>query len=183
MHEVLKNHILHLLQKDSTPRKLVHLEQELGIRGELKAAFREALDSLCAEGSVIVGAGNLVRLVLSRDAWQSYSPSETKVGFHDHPDPDARWENVSWYMPRSEFPGRIRQALQAGFPVIVSIQNHGVLLYGADYDSNGSPITYYIKDSYNTLRIIGGSLAWDYYYLSGADLLHVNLWEMTTVKL
>ena len=62
MHEVLKNHILHLLQKDSTPRKLVHLEQELGIRGELKAAFREALDSLCAEGSVIVGAGNLVRL-------------------------------------------------------------------------------------------------------------------------
>jgi len=128
-------------------------------------------------------AGDLARLVLSRDAWQSYSPSETKVGFHDHPDPDARWENVSWYMPRSEFPGRIKQALQAGFPVIVSIQNHGVLLHGADYDSNGSPITYYIKDSYNTLRIIGGTIAWDYYYLSGADLLHVNLWEMTTVKL
>ena len=34
MHEILKSHILHLLQKDSTPRKLVHLEQELGIRGE-----------------------------------------------------------------------------------------------------------------------------------------------------
>jgi len=62
MHEILKSHILHLLQKDSSPRKLVHLEQELGIRGELRAAFREAMDSLCAEGAVIVGAGNLVKL-------------------------------------------------------------------------------------------------------------------------
>jgi ribonuclease R len=62
MHEILKSHILHLLQKDSTPRKLVHLEQELGIDGGLRAAFREAMDSLCAEGTVIVGAGNLVKL-------------------------------------------------------------------------------------------------------------------------
>jgi ribonuclease R len=62
MHEILKSHILHLLQKDSSPRKLVHLEQELGVHGELRAAFREALDALCAEGTVIVGAGNLVKL-------------------------------------------------------------------------------------------------------------------------
>lgn len=86
--------------------------------------------------------------VLADDVWQSYTPSETEVGFHDHPDPDARWENVSWYMPRNEFPGRIKQALEAGFPVIVLIQAHTVLIYGADYDSNGSPIVYYIKDSY-----------------------------------
>ena len=62
MHEILTNHILHLLQKDSTPRKLVHLEQELGIHGELKMAFREAIDSLCAEGRLIVGPGNVVSL-------------------------------------------------------------------------------------------------------------------------
>jgi ribonuclease R len=62
MREVIKNHILHLLQKDETPRKLVHLEQELGVRGELVPAFREAIDSLCAEGRIIVGAGNVVRL-------------------------------------------------------------------------------------------------------------------------
>jgi hypothetical protein len=128
-------------------------------------------------------AGDLARLVLAGDVWESYTPSETQVGFHDHPDPDARWENQSWYMPHSEFPDRIRQALLAGFPVVVSIQNHGLLLYGADYDSNGSPITYYVKDSYDTLRFIGGTIAWDYYYRSDADLLHANFWEMTTVKL
>jgi len=117
-------------------------------------------------------AGDLARLVLASDVWQSYAPSETKVGFHEHPDPDARWENLSWYMPRSEFPGRIKQALEAGCPVMVTVRNHCVLLYGADYDSDGSPVTYYIKDSYP-----------DYYYLSDADELHEIFWEMTTVKL
>src|SRR5512137_1253214 len=62
MYEVLQSHILHLLQKDNTPRKLVHLEQELGVRGELKMAFREAIDALCAEGRLIVGPGNVVSL-------------------------------------------------------------------------------------------------------------------------
>ncbi len=62
MHEVLRNHILQLLQKDGTPRKAVHLERELGVRGEMRGAFAEALDSLCAEGLVIVGPGNVVRL-------------------------------------------------------------------------------------------------------------------------
>ncbi len=122
--------------------------------------------------SVEAEAGDLARLVLADDVWQSYAPSETKVGFHTHPDPDARWENVSWYMPRSKFPDRIKQALEAGFPVTVAIQNHCVLIYGADYDSNGSPIIYYIKDSHP-----------DYYYLADADTLHESFWEMTTIKL
>jgi ribonuclease R len=59
---MLRNHILHLLQKDDTPRKLVHLEQELGIRGESRTAFREAIDSLCAEGRLIVDRHNVVSL-------------------------------------------------------------------------------------------------------------------------
>ncbi len=62
MHEVIQSHILHLLQKDSTPRKLVHLEQELGVHGELRAVFHEAIESLCAQGRIIVGPGNVVRL-------------------------------------------------------------------------------------------------------------------------
>ncbi len=122
--------------------------------------------------SVEAEAGDLARLVLANDVWQSYTPSSTKIGFHDHPDPDSRWENKSWYMPRSEFPDRIKRALKAGFPVIVSIQSHALLIYGADYDSNGSPIVYYIKDSYP-----------DYYSLADADAIHESFWEMTTIKL
>ncbi len=62
MQEILRNHILHLLQKDSTPRRLAQLEQELGVGGELRPAFRQAIDSLCAEGSIIIGPQNLVKL-------------------------------------------------------------------------------------------------------------------------
>jgi len=116
--------------------------------------------------------GELAELVLGDYLWESYTPSETETGYHDHPDADARWENQSWYMPRDEFPGRIKQALQAGFPVLISIRNHSILLYGAEYDENGDPVVYYIKDSYP-----------DYYYLSDANYLYENFWEMATVKL
>ncbi|MBN1506908.1 MAG: ribonuclease R [Sedimentisphaerales bacterium] len=82
MHEILKSHIVHLLQKDSSPRKLVHLEQELGITGELRAAFREALDSLCAEGTVIVGAGNLVKLpAISNEITGTFRANARGYGF------------------------------------------------------------------------------------------------------
>ena len=128
-------------------------------------------------------AGVLAQLVLAGDVWQSYAPSETKVGFDDHPDPDARWENLSWYMPPSEFPGRIKQALEAGFPVMVTVRNHVVLLYGAEYDSDGAPVTYYIKDSYDELRFIDGHVYWGYFYEAEANYLHEIFWEMTTVKL
>ena len=127
--------------------------------------------------------GDLARLVLASDVWQSYTPSETEVGFHDHPDPDARWENLSWHMPPSEFPGRIKQALEAGFPVVISIRNHSVLLYGADYDSEGEPVAYYIKDSYDWVWLVDGSLYVGYCYKSNADTLHESFWEMSTVKL
>ena len=62
MHEVLKSHILHLLHKDATPRRLVQLEQELGVDGLSQPAFREALEALSAEGRVIVGPRNVVSL-------------------------------------------------------------------------------------------------------------------------
>lgn len=62
MHELLENQILHLLQKDGTPRKLVHLERELGVHGDLRPVFRAALDALCAEGRVIVDSRNQVKL-------------------------------------------------------------------------------------------------------------------------
>ncbi len=62
MHDTLKSHILHLLQKDGTPRQVIHLQDELGVGGHLRTAFREALEALSDEGQVIVGPRNLVRL-------------------------------------------------------------------------------------------------------------------------
>ncbi len=62
MYETLKNHILHLLQKDQTPRRQTLLEAELGVTSQLRPAFHEALETLCTEGQVIIGPRDLVRL-------------------------------------------------------------------------------------------------------------------------
>ena len=62
MYEVLKNHVLQLLQKDDTARRLTLLEQELGVTMSARGAFHEALNELCAEGRVIVGPDHIVRL-------------------------------------------------------------------------------------------------------------------------
>ncbi len=62
MHEVLKSHILQLLQKDATPRNLGHLAEELGVGRSLRGAFREAVESLSEEGLLILGPRNMVSL-------------------------------------------------------------------------------------------------------------------------
>ncbi len=62
MFEVLKSQILHLMQKDGAPLRLELLEQELGVRGDLRPAFQQAVQSLCAEGSLIVGSHGVLRL-------------------------------------------------------------------------------------------------------------------------
>lgn len=62
MIENLKNHILHLLQKDGTPRSQSLLAQELGVRSELRWALDEAIEDLSTEGRIIVGSHRQVRL-------------------------------------------------------------------------------------------------------------------------
>lgn len=62
MHDVLKNHIVHLMQKDGTPRRLGLLQEELGIGHDHRPAFLRAVESLCKEGRVVVGPGDVVQL-------------------------------------------------------------------------------------------------------------------------
>lgn len=163
-------------EADTTTEKMIALYEGLDIvytAPPTSTHIPRDLTSRDPNGAYVEATpGELAQLVLGNYLWESYTPSETQTGYHDHPDADARWENQSWYMPRAEFPGRIKQAFQAGFPVLISIRNHSILLYGAEYDDNGDPVVYYIKDSYP-----------GYYYLSDADYLYENFWEMATVKL
>ena len=72
MMDMFKNHILHLLQKDGTPRSVDLLEQELGVTQELLGAFDDALDVLCEQGHVVMGANDLVRLPSLSDEVTGY---------------------------------------------------------------------------------------------------------------
>ncbi len=72
MLDMLKNHILHLLQKDGTARSVDLLEKELGVTQDLLPVFDEALDLLCEKGHVVMGANDLVHLPSLSDEVTGY---------------------------------------------------------------------------------------------------------------
>jgi ribonuclease R len=62
MYENLKSQILHLLQKDATPRSRTLLSQALGLSAEWRNELDVALNELSAAGQLVLGPGNQVRL-------------------------------------------------------------------------------------------------------------------------
>lgn len=82
MIEILKDHILHLLQKDGRPRRLGLLERELGVNQELRADFAEAVDALCADGAVVVNHQDQISLSsLSSEVTGVYKAHGRGYGF------------------------------------------------------------------------------------------------------
>jgi hypothetical protein len=76
MYENLKSQILHLLQKDATPRTRALLSQALGLSAEWRDDLNVALDELGAAGQLVLGPGNQVRL--------PSLPNEVIGTFHAH---------------------------------------------------------------------------------------------------
>ncbi len=117
-----------------------------------------------------VSRGELTNAVLMNQIWQSFALQNGPTGgLGKHPDPDARAEAVSWFIPREEFAAKIKESLKADHSVEVTIGGHSILLYGAEYNEQGEPIVYYMKDSYP-----------DYFYKSFPEKLHNSLLEIST---
>jgi ribonuclease R len=84
MIENLKNHILHLLQKDGTPRSRDLLARELGIRADLHGALDAALEDLDSQGRIILGNHDRVRLPsLEREVTGIFHAHARGFGFVD----------------------------------------------------------------------------------------------------
>jgi hypothetical protein len=64
--------------------------------------------------------------------------------------------------------GLIHRSLEQGRAVVAGTTDHAFLVYGAEYDRNGSPLSYRIKDS----------LA-PFVYRERADELHASLNDVT----
>lgn len=115
----------------------------------------------------------LTENVIEGAVWQSYAISrDGREGWRAHPDPDARPGVQSWFMAASKIEARIKAALQAGYPVEITIGGHCLLIYGAAYDASSRPTRYFIKDSYP-----------DYFYEANPRETLANLLEMTTAVL
>ena len=82
MYENLKSQILHLLQKDATPRTRALLSQALGLSAEWRNDLKIALNELSASGQLVLGPGNQVRLpFLSREVIGTFHAHGRGFGF------------------------------------------------------------------------------------------------------
>ena len=64
-------------------------------------------------------------------------------------DPDARPETMVHYIKQAEAIRLIHDSLKRGEAVVWgSTDNHALLIYGADYDAQGKPLDYWVKDSF-----------------------------------
>ncbi len=109
--------------------------------------------------SAALGSGKWAEFDLSRDGAEGPGPSH---------DPDARADTRVVYVTLDRLIDLIHRSLATGRSVVAGTTDHAVLIYGADYDADGQPLSYLIKDS----------LA-PFLYRESAEELHGKLNDVT----
>ncbi len=107
----------------------------------------------------VLGGREFVEFDLARDGAERWGPSE---------DPDARPETRVRYVPLDVMIDLIHQSLSDGRAVVWGSSDHALLIYGGDYDKEGKPLSYMIKDSFAP-----------YTYRRSADDVHRVLNDVT----
>ena len=86
----------------------------------------------------LLGRNEWVEFDLSRDGTEGWGPSY---------DPDARPETRVMYVKLDRLIDLVHRSLAKGRAVVAGTSDHALLVYGADYDRDGKPLSYLIKDS------------------------------------
>jgi hypothetical protein len=107
----------------------------------------------------VLDGHEFVEFDLARDGVERWGPSE---------DPDARPETRVRYVPLAAMIDLIHQSLADGRAVVWGSTDHALLIYGGDYDKEGKPLSYLIKDSFAP-----------YTYRRSADDVHRILNDVT----
>jgi hypothetical protein len=107
----------------------------------------------------VLDGHEFVEFDLAPDGIERWGPSQ---------DPDARPETRVGYVPLDVMIDLIHQSLADGRAVVWGSTDHALLIYGGDYDKEGKPLSYLIKDSFAP-----------YTYRRGADDVHRILNDVT----
>jgi hypothetical protein len=114
----------------------------------------------------------LAERVLGEDEWTEFdvAAGPPRVGPSD--DPDARPETRVHYVSLDVVVDLIHRSLARGQAVVWgATDNHALLIYGADYDADGRPLAYWIKDSFAP-----------YTYRAPAAEIHRRLTDVTVAE-
>lgn len=108
------------------------------------------------------------KLLGSRE-WTEYQISTDGFeGWKQENDIDARLGSMAYYTSLEKIIDLIHESLKLNKPLTVGTTDHALMLYGGEYNLDGRPVVYYIKDSSS-----GGT------YRADADTLHSFLAEVT----
>jgi hypothetical protein len=107
----------------------------------------------------VLDGHEFVEFDLAPDGVERWGPSQ---------DPDARPETRVRYVPLDVMIDLIHQSLADGRAVVWGSSDHALLIYGGDYDKEGKPLSYLIKDSFAP-----------YTYRRSADEVHRVLNDVT----
>ncbi|MFY9972475.1 MAG: hypothetical protein WAK41_24000 [Roseiarcus sp.] len=111
----------------------------------------------------------LARAMLGDEEWTEFDLSRDGVeGWGPSHDPDARPETRVRYVGLDVMIDLIHRSLARGEAVVWGTVDHALLIYGADYDGNGKPLSYLIKDSLPP-----------YTYRASAETIHATLNDVT----
>ena len=120
-------------------------------------------------GNELVTPAELAKAVLGGKTWTEFDLARDGVeGWGPSRDPDARPDTRVRYVGLDRMIDLIHQSLKLGEAVVYGTKDHALLIYGADYDANGRPIAYLIKDSFAP-----------YLYRKDADEVHRSLNDVT----
>ncbi len=143
-------------------------DKEKALGGELKASLGAPPKMTHLDGGAI-SPGQLARAVLDGKTWTEFDLSRDGFeGWGPSHDPDARPETRVQYVGLDEMIDLIHQSLARGEAVVWGSVDHALVIYGGDYDANGKPLSYLIKDSLPP-----------YTYRASAEAIHGMLNDVT----
>ena len=92
--------------------------------------------------------GQLAKAVLGEARWVEFDRArDGDEGWGPSRDPDARPETRVLYVKLATMTDLIHRSLAKAQAVVAGTADHAFLIYGADYDRKGRPLSYFIKDS------------------------------------
>ena len=113
------------------------LKADLGVKPQTTHLDGHALTPQQLAEAVL-GDHAWVEFDLSRDGFEGWGPSH---------DPDARADTRVRYVTLDRMIELIHRSLAHGEAVVFGSVDHSLLIYGADYDADGKPLSYLVKDS------------------------------------
>ena len=120
----------------------------------------------------VVSADQMAHAVTDGYEWTEFdlSPDGSETSGPSR-DPDARPETRVKFVKLEVLIDLIHRSLARGQAVVWGSPDHALLIYGGDYDKDGKPLSYLIKDSFEPFT-----------YRESADEIHKILHDVTVAR-